>query len=114
MKILQIVEDDGAEITEKYVLLSETECRDYLQQSIDCPKMTLKQVGKWLHKSPAWLTKNILDIPRFRKKLDVIHGGCVYYGTGQGSSYEIEPVEFSKFIQQNFADIWKNAKKVTK
>lgn len=114
MKLLQVVKDDGEEIPEKYVLIAESEYEKYQNQVLVPPKLNLKQVSRWLHKEPKWIIQNILDIPRYRRKLDINHGGCVYYSQGSGQSYEIEPTAFADFIRLNFADIWKNATPIKK
>ena len=42
----------------------------------------------------------------FKPRLDIDHGGCVYYPYG-GSKYRIESLGFTKFVRNNFARIMK-------
>lgn len=113
MKVLKVVDDDNQPTPEQYVIISLDEYERAKRTAITPPKINLKQAGKMIGKETTWIVRNVLDVPKYRRELDVKHGGCVVYGK-QGRGYEIEPLKFSDFFRRNFADIYNGAVPINK
>lgn len=51
----------------------------------------------------------LIILQEFKKQLDIDNGGCVFYPL-RGGKYQIESLQFTKFIRNNFARIMKELK----
>lgn len=66
----------------------------------------IKDVSKRINHSSEWIKENILYVTKFKRMLDSEAGGCVFYPKAQGQPWQFEAISFSKFLKENFSNIF--------
>jgi phage pi2 protein 07 len=81
------------------------------QQEIEKVWWNMKDLEEKTGYSDDWLKENILFQPRFKKLLDINEGGFVYYPERRGEKWVFIASKMKKFLEDYFADIFKNVEK---
>ncbi|WP_409276392.1 DUF771 domain-containing protein (plasmid) [Neobacillus sp. SCS-31] len=68
---------------------------------------TMKDLEEATGYSDDWLKENILLKPRYKKLLDLEHGGFVYYPAKRGEKWLFIASKMQLFLEQHFTDIFK-------
>ena len=98
------------------VLISKVELKQLKDNALAGVYWTMKDLENRTGKKQTWLKENILYQPRFKKQLDLEHGGFVYYPKNQGEKWTFHASKMADFLDKNFSKIhqkavWKMAEK---
>ncbi|MDK4449760.1 MULTISPECIES: DUF771 domain-containing protein [Enterococcus] len=94
-------------IPEDYVIITKVEYERFILNEELGRWWTLKDVMKRVNRGRTWLIGNLLNHPKYRKKIDVKNGGFVKYPVGGKDSYLFLASETKKFLEENFSSILK-------
>jgi len=91
------------------VLISKVELKQLKDNSLVGVYWTMKDLEQRTGKKQTWLKENILYQPRFKKQLDLEHGGFVYYPKNQGEKWTFHASKMADFLDKNFSKIHQKA-----
>ncbi len=94
------------QIPSDYVLISKTEFEELKQQELSGAYWSMKDLEKRTNKKHEWIKENILYPERFRKILDVSHGGFVFYPKSKGQTWSFHATKMAKFLDDYFREIF--------
>ncbi|MBB6692319.1 DUF771 domain-containing protein [Cohnella xylanilytica] len=94
------------QIPEEYVLISRVELEQLKSNELSGVYWSMKDLERRISRKSEWIKENILYPPRFRKILDVAHGGFVYYPRSKGQSWSFHAQKMADFLNNRFYDIW--------
>lgn len=94
------------------VLISKVELQDLKQQQLKGVYWTMKDIEKRINRKHEWIKENILYPSRFRKILDVEHGGFVYYPQTKGQAWLFHAIQMAEFLDKNFQQIFSQNSKI--
>lgn len=92
------------------VLISKVELEELKRNELTGVYWSMQDLEQRLNKGQAWIKENILFQPRFRKILDVEHGGFVFYPKAKGQNWSFHALKMAEFLDKRFADIFKSTK----
>jgi len=93
-------------IPEHLILIEKQEYKELKNEQMLGTWWSMKDLEFKLDKKRNWILDNILYSPKFKDRLDVGRGGCVYYPKSQGEKWVFKANEMSKFLDRHFADIF--------
>lgn len=95
------------EVPKEYVMILKTDYEELLKSDDRGRWMSLKEVVSRINRSSKWFCEQVLEDPKYRKKLDVKNGGFVHYPKGGGDAYSFLRSEMILFLETYFVDIMK-------
>ena len=94
-----------------YVLVKESRLIELESNEVKGYWWGLQDVLNRINRKRSWFMANVLENPRWRKKMDVENGGFVYFPKSKGDKYLFHPSRTIDFLENNFVDIMKEGKK---
>lgn len=94
------------QIPSDQILITKVEYEELKQQELTGAYWSMKDLEKRTNKKHEWIKENILYPERFRKVLDVIHGGFVFYPKSKGQTWSFHAVKMAKFLDDYFQEIF--------
>lgn len=94
-------------IPSDYVLISKVELKKLKQNELVGVYWNMRDLEARTGKKHDWIKENILHPLRFRKVLDVDHGGFVYYPKVKGQTWTFLASRMAEFLDKNFQAIFK-------
>lgn len=88
------------------VLISKVELQELKEQQLKGVYWNMKDLESRTNKKSEWIKENILYPSRFRKKLDVDHGGFVYYPKSKGQTWAFQASKMADFLDKYFQQIF--------
>ncbi|TKC15707.1 DUF771 domain-containing protein [Robertmurraya kyonggiensis] len=88
------------------VLISKVELQELKEQQLKGVYWNMKDLESRTNKKSEWIKENILYPSRFRKKLDVDHGGFVYYPKSKGQTWAFQATKMADFLDKYFQQIF--------
>lgn len=98
----QITAEVVINIPSDYVLVKKAEFEQLEADRLEGVFWTMKDLEQRTNKKQEWLKDNVLYQPRFKKELDVEHGGFVYYPKKSGEKWSFQASKMAKFLEENF------------
>lgn len=95
-------------IPEDKILVEKVDYDTLKNESLVGVYWNIKDVSKRINHSSEWIKENILYVTKFKRVLDSEKGGCVFYPRAQGQPWQFEALAFSRFLQENFSNIFLN------
>ncbi|QCR33165.1 DUF771 domain-containing protein [Lysinibacillus sp. SGAir0095] len=89
-------------IPKDMVLIKKVELEEMKEKSIKGLYWTMKDLEQRTGKKHEWVKENILFPTKFKKQLDVVNGGFVYYPTKSGEKWVFQASKMAKFLDDNF------------
>jgi phage pi2 protein 07 len=93
-------------VPEGSVLISKVELQELRRNELVGVYWNMKDLEKRINRSNEWIKEFILLPPRFRKILDVEHGGFVYYPKQRGQVWTFQAAKMAQFLDQRFHQIF--------
>lgn len=94
-------------VPENFILIEKVKLKELKQQSLLGAYWTMEDLEEKTKKKHEWIKENILYPSRFRRELDVQHGGFVFYPEVRGQVWSFHALKMSKFLDDNFNRIFK-------
>lgn len=92
-------------IPPEYTLILTTDYNDLLKDNDVGTWWTLKEVCERTNRSERWLKDTILEVPKYKRDIDIAKGGFVKYPTGGKSGYLFLATKTKQFLEDNFVNI---------
>jgi len=89
------------------ILISKVEYEQLQIHSLQGVYWTMNDLENRIGKKQVWIKDNILYPQRFKKQLDVLQGGFVYYPKAKGEKWSFLASKMSQFLEDNFYSIFK-------
>lgn len=89
------------------VLISKVQLEEYERQELAGMYWNMNDLEKRTSKGQKWLKENVLLVPKFKKELDSLRGGCVYYPQARGQNWSFHAPRMAEFLDKNFHKIFK-------
>lgn len=89
-------------IPEDMVLIKKVELEELQQNRMIGIYWTMSDLEKRIGKKQVWIKENILYPQKFKKQLDVLQGGFVYYPKTKGEKWSFLASKMSQFLEDNF------------
>ena len=96
-------------VPDGYVLIRKVEYMEYKELEKEKEQArwwSMTDLQRRLGKSSVWIRDNILLPNRFKKILDINHGGFVAYPSNKGQVWTFQASKMTKFLEEHFADIF--------
>ena len=94
-------------IPSDYVVISKSEYTKLLDERLEGRWWNMNDIRQRVSCSTVAFTERILDQPKFKKIIDIDNGGFVRYPKKSGERFMFLASETVKFMESNFAEIWK-------
>lgn len=94
------------EIPSEYVLITKIEYEELKQNELRGVYWTMADLENRIGKKQVWIKENILYPTRFKKQLDVMQGGFVYYPQAKGEKWSFHANKMAQFLEDNFYKIF--------
>ncbi|MCR8635773.1 DUF771 domain-containing protein [Paenibacillus radicis (ex Xue et al. 2023)] len=88
------------------VLIGRVELEDLKRQELSGVYWSMQDLERRVSKGQVWIKENILYQPRFKKVLDVAHGGFVFYPKAKGQNWSFQASKMAEFLDKRFTDIF--------
>ena len=98
----------SVEIPAEYVLITKVEYEELKSQELRAVYWNMKDLEKRTGRQATWLKENILYPKKFRKVLDIEHGGFVAYPKTKGQPWAFKATGMQSFLEENFIRIFHN------
>lgn len=92
-------------IPEDCVIIARIEYEELKKANDLGDTMTLEEVADRLNRSKKWVVDEVLKNPKFKRHLDIRHGGFVHYEQGGGDKYIFLKSKTLDFIENNFSKL---------
>lgn len=89
------------------VLISKVQLEEFKRQELTGVYWSMKDLEERTSRGQIWLKENVLFNPKFKRKLDSTHGGCVYYPQARGQNWSFHAPRMAEFLDKNFHRIFK-------
>lgn len=89
------------------VLISRVELEDLKRNELIGVYWTMKDLENRIGRKNEWVKENILYPSRFRKILDIEHGGFVFYPKAKGQNWSFHAPKMAEFLDKYFTEIFK-------
>ncbi|MEF7494733.1 DUF771 domain-containing protein [Lysinibacillus sphaericus] len=89
------------------ILISKVEYEKLQTHSLHGVYWTMSDLENRIGKKQVWIKDNILYPQKFKKQLDVLQGGFVYYPKAKGEKWSFLASKMSQFLEDNFYSIFK-------
>lgn len=93
-------------IPNEYVLITKVEYVELQKDQLVGRYWTMQDLENRIGKKQVWIKENILYQPKFKKQLDVLQGGFVYYPKAKGEKWSFHAAKMAKFLDDNFYGIF--------
>jgi len=93
-------------IPENYVLITKVEYKELQHDLLVGRYWTMQDLENQIGKKQVWIKENILYPPKFKKQLDVLQGGFVYYPKAKGEKWSFHATKMANFLEENFYKIF--------
>lgn len=93
-------------IPDEYVLITKVEYEELLHERLAGRYWTMQDLENQIGKKQVWIKENILYQPKFKKQLDVLQGGFVYYPKAKGEKWSFHATKMANFLEDNFYKIF--------
>ena len=94
-------------IPEDSVLISKVQLEEYKRNELAGVYWNMKELERRTNRGQIWLKENILFVPKFKRELDSLRGGCVYYPQARGQNWSFHAPRMVEFLDMNFHKIFK-------
>ncbi|SCY14383.1 MULTISPECIES: DUF771 domain-containing protein [Lysinibacillus] len=94
-------------VPDDYVLINRVEYEELQTHSLHGVYWTMVDLENRIGKKQVWIKDNILYSQKFKKQLDVLQGGFVYYPKAKGEKWSFLASKMSQFLEDNFYTIFK-------
>lgn len=92
-------------IPPEYTVLLTADYEELLKNNDVGVWWTIKDVAERTNRSERWLKDTILEVPRYKRVIDIAKGGFVKYPSGGKSGYLFLATKTKQFLEDNFANI---------
>lgn len=89
------------------ILIKRVELKSLKEKSLTGVYWNMKDLESRIGKKQHWIKKHILYVPRFKKHLDSVNGGFVFYPEVQGQTWSFHAKKMADFLDNNFNDIYR-------
>ncbi|WP_409370333.1 DUF771 domain-containing protein [Lysinibacillus sp. 38-6] len=89
------------------ILISKVEYEKLQSNSLQGVYWTMSDLENRIGKKQVWIKENILYPTKFKKQLDVLQGGFVYYPRAKGEKWSFLASKMARFLEDNFYTIFK-------
>ncbi|MED4172344.1 DUF771 domain-containing protein [Halalkalibacterium halodurans] len=96
------------QIPSDLVVITKVELEELKRQELSGVYWNMKDLEKRVSRKSEWIKENILFPAKFRKVLDVEHGGFVFYPKTKGQNWSFQANKMSAFLDKNFNNIFKS------
>lgn len=93
-------------IPENLVLIEKIEYQDLKDSALQGVYWTMSDLENRIGKKQVWIKENILYPTKFKKQLDVMVGGFVYYPKAKGEKWSFHARKMAQFLDDNFYQIF--------
>lgn len=81
------------------ILISRVELQELREQSLSGVYWNMKDLEKKTARKSEWIKENILYPSRFRKVLDSVNGGFVFYPQAKGQNWSFQASKMVSFFR---------------
>lgn len=106
MNILKLKTEITINLPEHLVVVEKVEYEQLTQNLLEGRYWTMAELEERIGKKQVWIKENILYPTRFKKQLDVMQGGFVYYPQAKGEKWSFHASKMAKFLEDNFYKIF--------
>ncbi|RUS47685.1 DUF771 domain-containing protein [Cohnella sp. AR92] len=99
-------------VPSEYVLISKVELEQLKSNELIGVYWSMRDLERRTSRKCEWIKENILYPPRFRKVLDIEHGGFVFYPKSKGQAWSFQASMMADFLEKHFARIFKGDKRI--
>lgn len=93
-------------IPKNFELIETDELTSLREQSLTGRIWTMADLRKWLgKKSSAWISRNIIDNPRYSKEIQMMRNHNELTGGGRGSNYLFRASSMAAFIDRHWSEL---------
>ncbi|MED4122638.1 DUF771 domain-containing protein [Halalkalibacterium halodurans] len=96
------------QIPSDLVVITKVELEELKRQELSGVYWNMKDLEKRVSRKSEWIKENILFPAKFRKVLDVEHGGFVFYPKSKGQTWSFQANKMAAFLDKNFNCIFKS------
>lgn len=89
-------------IPEDMVLIKKIDLEELQQDKLIGVYWTMSDLERRIGKKQVWIKDNILYSQKFKKQLDVMQDGFVYYPKAKGEKWSFLASKMSQFLEVNF------------
>lgn len=93
-------------IPDDYVLITKVVYEELLHDQLVGRYWTMQDLENQVGKKQVWIKENILYPTKFKKQLDVMLGGFVYYPKAKGEKWSFHATKMAQFLDDNFYQIF--------
>lgn len=93
-------------IPDEYVLITKIEYEELQHDRLAGRYWTMADLENRIGKKQVWIKENILYPTKFKKQLDVMLGGFVYYPKAKGEKWSFHATKMAQFLDDNFYQIF--------
>ncbi|MER2111131.1 MAG: DUF771 domain-containing protein [Solibacillus isronensis] len=106
MKILQLKTEVTINLPDHLVIIEKVEYENLNRELLVGRYWTMAELEERIGKKQVWIKENILYQPKFKKQLDVLQGGFVYYPKTKGEKWSFHATKMANFLEDNFYKIF--------
>jgi phage pi2 protein 07 len=96
------------QIPSDLVVITKVDLEELKRQELSGVYWNMKELERRTGKKAEWIKENILFPTKFRKVLDVEHGGFVFYPKSKGQTWSFQANKMAAFLDKNFNCIFKS------
>lgn len=93
-------------VPEHLVLVEKVEYETLKESALQGIYWTMQDLENRIGKKQVWIKENILYPTKFKKQLDVMLGGFVYYPQAKGEKWSFHANKMAQFLDDNFYQIF--------
>ncbi|MCM3536568.1 DUF771 domain-containing protein [Priestia endophytica] len=93
-------------IPEDSILVKKVELEQLKKNELSGVYWNMKDLEARTTRKSEWIKEHILYPSRFRKILDIEHGGFVFYPKTKGQTWVFQASEMAAFLEKNFQKIF--------
>lgn len=94
------------EIPSDYILIKKVELEELQKEKLSGVYWTMSDLENRIGKKQLWIKENILYPQKFKRQLDVLQGGFVYYPKAKGEKWSFLASKMAQFLEDNFYSIF--------
>lgn len=91
------------------IIISKVEYEELKMNELSGVYWSMKDLERRINRKSDWIKKHILYPPRFRKILDIEHGGFVFYPKTKGQNWSFHAPRMKEFLDRYFEQIFHSA-----
>ena len=89
-------------IPDDHILIHRVELEKLEQETLQGKLWTMKDLEERTGHRADWIKEKILYVPALRKKLDVEHGGFVFYPKSKGQPWNFHAAKMADFLDKHY------------